>query len=225
MKKLPLLISVLVHVVLLLLVVLTLRQVVVRIHPEHTVMKLSYIAAPPSEPTAEPAADEPAMPTVEIPIPTVEMPQPSVAIAPAPVPSVNALPLALPTPTLLPPTSPSHVTATSGKSGREKNQDAASPQAVAGAVVDEEADYLSNPPPAYPEEARRARQQGVVTLDVIVGIDGLPETIEVASSSGYYLLDDSARSAVQHYKFRPATINGIKFRSHVRFPICFRLDG
>ena len=97
-------------------------------------------------------------------------------------------------------------------------------QSVAGAIIDEEPDYLSNPAPVYPQASRDDSEEGVVTLDVIVNADGNAETVKVSSSSGYYLLDDSAREAVRHYRFRPAMLDGIQVRSHVKVPIRFRLD-
>jgi protein TonB len=95
---------------------------------------------------------------------------------------------------------------------------------ASGAIVEREPDYLSNPPPTYPVAAQRERQQGLVILDVIVSADGRSEDVRILSGSGYYLLDEAARKAVRHYRFRPTTLNGVKVRSHVRVPIRFRLD-
>lgn len=93
-----------------------------------------------------------------------------------------------------------------------------------GAIVDREPDYLSNPPPVYPQAAQEQQQQGLVVLDVVVSTDGRPETVKIFSESGYYLLDKAACKAVQNYRFRPAMVNGMQVRSHVRVPIRFRLD-
>ncbi len=97
-------------------------------------------------------------------------------------------------------------------------------QSLAGAIIDEEPDYLSNPAPLYPQEARDQGQEGLVILDVIVKTDGSAETVKVSTGSGYYLLDAAARESVSEYRFKPATIGSIKVRSHVRVPIRFRLD-
>ena len=226
MKTLPWLISVSVHGLILLLGGLAFQQAVVGIAPGRNAIEVNLVAAP-SEPMVQPPVNEPTLPPIEPPLPQVEMPRPQVTFTPSPIltPDAMPLPIAVPTATTQPQPSPSHKVISHNKFSRDTGKDTVTEQVVGGAIVDEEPDYLSNPPPVYPEDARSAGQQGVVTLDVIVGTDGRPETIKIISSSGYYLLDDSAKSAVQHYKFRPATMGGIKCRSHVKVPICFRLDG
>lgn len=226
MKTLPWLISVSIHGLILLLGSLAFEQAVVGIAPGRNSIEVNLVAAP-SEPTIQPPVEEPTLPPIEPPLPQVEIPPPRVTFTPTPIPTPDTMPLPVPLPTATaqPQPSSSHKVTSRSKFSRDTGKDAVTEQAVGGAIVDEEPDYLSNPPPVYPEDARSAGQQGVVTLDVIVGTDGRPETIKIITSSGYYLLDDSAKSAVQHYKFRPATMGGIKCRSHVKVPICFRLDG
>ncbi|MEO7726158.1 MAG: energy transducer TonB, partial [Burkholderiales bacterium] len=46
------------------------------------------------------------------------------------------------------------------------------------------ADYLDNPPPAYPAFSRRVGEQGKVMLRVLVNAKGTAEKIELHSSSG-----------------------------------------
>ncbi|HEY8966395.1 MAG TPA: energy transducer TonB [Candidatus Methylacidiphilales bacterium] len=94
----------------------------------------------------------------------------------------------------------------------------------AGAIRDVKPDYLRNPPPTYPESARRSRQEGLVRLLVIVNAEGRPESVEVAGSSGYDALDRAAVEAVRNWKFRPAQEAGIAVRSRVSVPVRFRLD-
>jgi protein TonB len=223
MKTLPWLISVSVHALILLLGGLAFKQAVVGIAPGRNSIEVNLVAAP-SQPAVQPPVDEPTIPPIEPPLPEVEIPRPQVTFTPTPIPMPDAMSVPLPT-TAQPQPSPAHKVTSHDKSSRDTGKDTVTEQILGGAIVDEEPDYLSNPPPVYPEDARSAGQQGVVTLDVIVGTDGRPETIKIISGSGYYLLDDSAKSAVQHYKFRPATMGGIKCRSHVKVPICFRLDG
>ncbi|PWU11024.1 MAG: hypothetical protein C5B47_01330 [Verrucomicrobia bacterium] len=92
------------------------------------------------------------------------------------------------------------------------------------AIVERAPDYLSNPAPIYPEAAQERRQQGLVILEVIVGCEGRPESVKILSGSGYYLLDEAAKKAVENYRFKPALMNQVKIRSRVRVPIRFRLD-
>ena len=95
---------------------------------------------------------------------------------------------------------------------------------AAGAQSAARADYLRNPPPPYPAEAKRSKQQGVVLLRVVVGATGRAESLVLLKSSGYSLLDASAIEAVKKWKFHPAMVAGVKISSAVNVPVRFRLD-
>lgn len=110
------------------------------------------------------------------------------------------------------------------KSQGEQVRKNVQPAVPGAAIVERAPDYLSNPAPIYPAAAQERRQQGLVILDVIVSTDGWPETVKIFSGSGYYLLDESAKQAVEKYRFKPALVNKVKVRSHVRVPIRFRLE-
>jgi protein TonB len=88
-----------------------------------------------------------------------------------------------------------------------------------------DAAYLSNPPPGYPPAARRAGQQGTVTLRVLVKRDGLPSKVEVEKSSGFSHLDTAARDTVRGWRFVPARQGGDPIESWVLVPVVFRLEG
>ena len=62
----------------------------------------------------------------------------------------------------------------------------------------------SNPRPAYPTMARRLGQQGTVTLEVIVTVDGTAKSVRVLESSGFELLDQAALTAISKWRFVPA---------------------
>ena len=66
----------------------------------------------------------------------------------------------------------------------------ANPSLAAGENMNNRPGYLTNPKPAYPPEARRRKQQGLVVLNVFITSEGNPQRVEVAQSSGYVLLDD-----------------------------------
>ncbi len=86
------------------------------------------------------------------------------------------------------------------------------------------ADYASNPPPIYPEAARRREQQGTVTIRVLVGADGAVERAELAESSGFDSLDDAALETVRsRWRFVPARHGGLAVESWVLVPIRFAL--
>ena len=103
------------------------------------------------------------------------------------------------------------------------------PQALAASVTvtppSFDAAYLSNPAPAYPPAARRAGEQGTVTLRVLVTRDGLPSRVEIEKSSGSNNLDAAARDAIWGWRFVPARLGTDPIESWVLVPVVFRLDG
>ena len=63
------------------------------------------------------------------------------------------------------------------------------------------------PNPMYPEAARRARIQGVVVLECIIGKDGIVQDVKVLR--GLPLgLTEAAVDAVKKWRFEPSTLNG-----------------
>jgi protein TonB len=81
----------------------------------------------------------------------------------------------------------------------------------------------SDRPPDYPEIARRRGQQGRVLLEVNVSAEGTPVSVAVAQSSGYPSLDAAALSAVQRWRFVPATRGGNPIAAVAAVPVRFRL--
>jgi eukaryotic-like serine/threonine-protein kinase len=65
--------------------------------------------------------------------------------------------------------------------------------------------------PSYPAEARRRRQEGSVTVSMIVTETGAPVDIRVVNSAGA-LLDEAALQAVRTWRFEPARKDGVKVR-------------
>ncbi|QAY79944.1 energy transducer TonB [Sphingosinicella sp. BN140058] len=84
---------------------------------------------------------------------------------------------------------------------------------------------LSAPPPKYPLESRRKREQGIVALSVLLGTDGRVETLSVSSSSGFDRLDKAALKAVREWRWAPLVRNGapVQVRGIVTIP--FQLRG
>lgn len=85
--------------------------------------------------------------------------------------------------------------------------------------------YLRNPAPRYPVAARRAGEQGTVTLRVLVTRDGQPARVDVENSSGSAHLDAAALEAVRAWRFVPARQGADAIESWVLVPIVFRLEG
>ena len=85
-------------------------------------------------------------------------------------------------------------------------QHAANPSRVtvpSGTMVHQ---LLSKVTPKYPPEAKKARIQGKVELDAIVGKTGDVENLKVIS--GPSELQQSALDAVRQWKYKPFLVNG-----------------
>jgi protein TonB len=65
---------------------------------------------------------------------------------------------------------------------------------------------ITNVNPVYPPEAKDARVQGVVILDILIGEDGRVENAKILRSIP--MLDQAAIDAVAQWVFTPTTING-----------------
>jgi periplasmic protein TonB len=81
-----------------------------------------------------------------------------------------------------------------------------------------------NRKPSYPDAAAMRGEQGTVVLLVHVQPDGLVSRVEVAKSSGYERLDNSAREAVQSWHFLPSVSNGQPIASVVPLRIVYALE-
>ncbi len=84
--------------------------------------------------------------------------------------------------------------------------------------------YSENYLPAYPLPARQRGYAGVVTLAVEVLADGSVGRLEMKKTSGYELLDKSAREAVKGWKFSPAKKMGTPITMWVDIPVKFELN-
>lgn len=92
-----------------------------------------------------------------------------------------------------------------------------------GALTEALPSYFRNPPPVYPRLARERGQEGTVVLEVEVLPSGRCGTINVLSSSGYALLDQTALNAVRRWVFRPARRWNQRVSFWVEIPMTFRL--
>jgi protein TonB len=62
--------------------------------------------------------------------------------------------------------------------------------------------------PVYPTMSRRLNEAGVVTLLMLIDVNGRVVDARVKSSSGYPRLDQAARETVISCHFKPATVDG-----------------
>lgn len=75
--------------------------------------------------------------------------------------------------------------------------------------------------PVYPRRALMLKQEGMVLLKALIGINGNINDIQIITSSGYTILDKSAIDAVSNWKFEPSYINGKHSISWVKVPVEF----
>lgn len=76
--------------------------------------------------------------------------------------------------------------------------------------------------PAYTEEARNAKIEGVVELAVEIDPDGLAQDIQVRKSLDGGL-DQSAIAAIGQWRFQPGRKNGKPVRVAAKIEVNFRL--
>lgn len=76
-----------------------------------------------------------------------------------------------------------------------------------GSLLDKATERVA---PAYPQTARSARLEGVVTVFLIVDEKGAVASIERTNGPG--VLREAAAAAAKHWKFRPTVVNGTPVR-------------
>ncbi len=81
---------------------------------------------------------------------------------------------------------------------------------------------IYSPEPDFSDEARKAKQQGVVGLLLVVGADGHAHDIRVRQSLGMGL-DQKAEEAVSRWRFKPATLNGQPVATQIVVEVEFHL--
>lgn len=101
----------------------------------------------------------------------------------------------------------SHGTVAQGSFGGNEYGPAAAPPAHAQAAAVTPIVVLSKPLPTYTPEARQMKIEGDVTLQVRFEASGQVEVLRVLNGLGHGL-DEQARIAAEHIRFKPATRDG-----------------
>lgn len=78
--------------------------------------------------------------------------------------------------------------------------------------------------PQYPPESKRAREEGIVLIDVLVSATGCATDFTILSSSGWLALDDAALDWLEAASFTPAEKNGRPAAVSVSVPVNFKID-
>jgi protein TonB len=77
----------------------------------------------------------------------------------------------------------------------------------------------------YPDQARREGQEGRPMVKVCVDVKGKLASAEIATSSGFPLLDEAAIKVAKATRYKPATSEGKPVESCASLPVKFELHG
>lgn len=157
----------------------------------------------------------------KIPTPTPVPPTPT----PEPTPVPTEVPVVIPpTPTPLPPTptplppTPTPIPPTPTPSVREGDiVEPGGPGVTVPILINEIR-------PSYPPMAKKLRAQGMVTLNILVGIDGNVDDVKILNVSRAGLgFEKSAEKAVRQWHYKPATKNGTRVRMWLPVRVPFKM--
>jgi periplasmic protein TonB len=82
-----------------------------------------------------------------------------------------------------------------------------------------DADYLRNPPPAYPRMSFRLGEEGTSVIRVLIGPDGQALDAQIARSSGFARLDQAAEATARSWRYVPGKRGGVPEAMWVNVPI------
>jgi protein TonB len=158
------------------------------------------------------------------------VPQPLPTPVSTPLPTVSKQAEASPTaPAMAPVVAP--VVAAANSAPASPSAPAAAPSASVGkpappslVLPSSDADYLNNPPPAYPRLSKRMGEQGTVIVRVFIGLQGTAEQAEIRTSSGYDRLDKAALDTVQRWRYVPGKRHGNPEAMWFNVPVRFVLE-
>lgn len=78
--------------------------------------------------------------------------------------------------------------------------------------------------PEYPAASVRTGEEGIVTLAMLIGIDGRVLEANVKKSSGFKALDKAAKLGLSLCKFKPASTDGIAEKSWTKIQYAWKID-
>ncbi len=193
---------------------------------EAQVIMASVIVESPTPPAPQPQT-KPQPKSVS---PAVPQPRPT----PVPLPNLSmqaeaSLTAPVMAPVMAPVAAP--VVASANSTPATPSAPAAAPSASVGkpappslVLPSSDADYLNNPPPAYPRLSKRMGEQGTVIVRVFIGLQGTAEQAEIRTSSGYDRLDKAALDTVQRWRYVPGKRHGNPEAMWFNVPVRFVLE-
>ena len=78
--------------------------------------------------------------------------------------------------------------------------------------------------PEYPAASARSGEEGIVTLAMLIGLDGRVLEANVEKSSGFKALDRAAKLGLSLCKFKPASTDGIPEKSWTKIQYAWKID-
>ncbi len=144
----------------------------------------------------------PVLPTVPVPVVQVAVQPNVITVTQAPPPVEKAAPVVI---TPVAPPAPAPV--------------ATGPRTLTTGVT-----FIQEPQPVYPPMSKRLGEQGKVILRILVNEKGLPETVNVQTSSGSARLDEAGRQAALRALFKPHVEDGRAVPVYVLIPLNFQLS-
>lgn len=162
----------------------------------------------------------PDLPPPEFPIARIDIPPPPEM--PVPVIPIDKPPPPKPKPVEAKPAQP-RPPAPKAPVQAQPQQAAPAAPAAPRTVSASQLGYLVPPNPIYPAASRRAGQQGIAMVRVLIDVTGRPAQVSLQQSSGHAALDESAVSAVRAAQFRPYAEGGLAQAVWVLVPINFVL--
>ena len=91
---------------------------------------------------------------------------------------------------------------------------------LTGAQPDARVDFQ----PLYPSEERRTGREGVVTLRVLIGVDGRVREVERVAAASDAFWRVTQERALGKWRFKPATRDGVPYESWKTMTVRFRLE-
>jgi len=84
-------------------------------------------------------------------------------------------------------------------------------------------EIITEPIPHYTDEARKARTEGLVVLDVVIRANGMVDGIRVIKGLGYGLDESAVTTIANKWRFKPATYRGVPIDFKATIQVTFRL--
>lgn len=97
------------------------------------------------------------------------------------------------------------------------------PPLIIGPQVDSR--FAAGYQPIYPADERRAGNQGRVTVRVLIGVDGRVKQVEKISATSDSFFEVTRKRALEKWRFKPGTQDGIPVEAWRTMSVSFVLDG